>query len=322
MAADEAAPRAVLLLGPTGSGKTAHALRLAEELPVEIISVDSAQVYRGMDVGSAKPDAHDRTRVPHHLLDIREPEHSYSAGEFRADCLQLIAQIHARGRVPLLVGGTMLYFRALLHGMADLPAADPALRAQLDARAADVGWPALHAQLAARDPESAARIHPNDAQRIQRALEILTLSGQSRSSLWKQPQAAPAAVRWGAFRFEPGDREQLNQALAARFDSMVAAGLRAEVEALHARPGLTAGHTAMRAVGYRQLWEFCDGRADWDTACRTAVTATRQLAKRQFTWLRGGLTASAELQQSFDPQNSKCYERFRIAVLQWLQRTL
>jgi tRNA dimethylallyltransferase len=314
----------VLLLGPTGSGKSALALRLAEELPVEIISVDSAQVYRGMDIGTAKPDAAERVRVPHHLLDIRDPEQGYSAGEFRADCLELIVRVQGRGRVPLLVGGTMLYFRALLHGMAELPAANPALRAELDARAAEVGWPVLHAELATRDPESAQRIHPNDAQRIQRALEILALSGRARGTLWKQPGGAGVVtpVRYAAFRLEPGDRAALNQTLATRFDAMLAAGLRREVEALHARPGLSSGHAAMRAVGYRQLWEFCDGQVDWATACRTAVTATRQLARRQFTWLRGTLTAPAEVQRAFDPQDSKCYERFRTAVLQWLQRTV
>jgi tRNA dimethylallyltransferase len=319
--AGAAAPQAVLLLGPTGSGKTAHALRLADELPVEIISVDSAQVYRGMDVGTAKPDAHERARVTHHLLDIRDPEQTYSAGEFRADALALIGQIHSRGRVPLLVGGTMLYFRALLHGMADLPAADHAIRAALDERAAREGWPALHAQLAASDPESARRIHPNDAQRIQRALEIIALSGQSRGGLWKQQDAGEnAQVRWGAFRFEPADRDALNRELAARLEAMLAGGFLAEVERLRARPQLTPTHPAMRAVGYRQLWEFCDGRTDWDSARAAALAATRQLAKRQFTWLRGGLTTPAQTQATFDPQDSKCYERFRAAVLQWLQR--
>jgi tRNA dimethylallyltransferase len=320
----DSAPRALLLMGPTGSGKSAHALRLATELPVEIISVDSAQVYRHMDIGTAKPSAVEQAQVPHHLLDLREPEQSYSAGEFRVDCLAQIEAITARGKVPLLVGGTMLYFRALLHGLAELPQADAQLRAALAARAAELGWPALHAELAASDPDSARRIHPNDAQRIQRALEILALSGQPREHLWQQQQQAGAgvsSVRYAAFRFEPGDRQQLNDAIAARFAAMLAAGLQEEVAALHARPGLTADHASMRAVGYRQLWTFCDGASDWPTACRAAVTATRQLAKRQFTWLRGGLTKTAELQESFDPQNSKCYERFRSAVLKWLQCT-
>ncbi len=315
--------RAVLLLGPTGCGKSAHAMRLADELPVEIVSVDSAQVFRGMDIGTAKPTGDERARVPHHLLDVRDPEDNYSAGEFREDCFALIDAILARGRVPLLVGGTMLYFRALLHGLAALPPRDDSVRARLDARAARDGWPALHAELATRDPESAARIHPNDAQRIQRALEILELAGESRTRLWSETRATVAPpFRFGAFRFEPGDRAALGAALDARFETMIEAGLLGEVQALHRRPGLTAAHASMRAVGYRQLWAFCDGEVDWASACRSAVTATRQLAKRQFTWLRGSLTAPAEVQESFDPQNSKCYERFRGAVLQWLHRTV
>lgn len=313
--------RAVLLLGPTGCGKSAHALRLADELPVEIVSVDSAQVFRGMDIGTAKPTAAERARVPHHLLDVRDPEDSYSAGEFREDCSALVDAILARGRVPLLVGGTMLYFRALLHGLAALPPRDARLRERLDARAAREGWPALHAQLARRDPESAARIHPHDAQRIQRALEILELAGESRTHLWRAAGASPMhPLRLGAFRFEPGDRGLLAAALDARFEAMIEAGLLAEVQALRRRPGLTAAHASMRAVGYRQLWTFCDGELDWAAARRSAVAATRQLAKRQLTWLRGSLTAPAEVQESFDPQNSNCYERFRDAVLQWLQR--
>jgi tRNA dimethylallyltransferase len=316
-------PRALLLLGPTGSGKSAHAMRLAAELPVEIISVDSAQVYRGMDIGTAKPSAAERALVPHHLLDVRDPEQSYSAGEFRADALRLIGQIHARGRVPLLVGGTMLYFRALLHGLADMPRADEALRRRLDARAAQEGWPALHAELARKDPASAARIHPNDTQRIQRALEILELAGAPRSELWTT-QSAPSAAspRFAAFTFEPVDREALHARLQARFDAMVAAGLRAEVETLHARPQLTAAHAAMRAVGYRQLWAFCDGRGTWEAACGAAVAATRQLAKRQFTWLRGPLLGPAEQVHRLDPDNGQGYELIRAAALRWLQCTV
>jgi len=321
MSPGESARRALLLLGPTGCGKSAHAMRLADELPVEIVSVDSAQVFRGMDVGTAKPDAAERARVPHHLLDIRDPEETYSAGEFRTDALALIDAILARGRVPLLVGGTLLYFRALLHGLADLPPRDERVREAIDARAAREGWPALHAELAERDAESAARIHPNDAQRIQRALEILALAGESRTRLWRDAQAARPPVAFAAFRFEPADRAVLAAALESRFDAMVDAGFLAEVQALRRRPGLTAGHPSMRAVGYRQLWAFCDGELDWASARNAAIAATRQLAKRQFTWLRGSLTSPAELQESFNPQNSKCYERFRDAALQWLQRT-
>jgi tRNA dimethylallyltransferase len=275
-----------------------------------------------MDIGTAKPDGAERARVPHHLIDIRDPEDTYSAGEFRSDCLALIDAIHSRGRVPLLVGGTLLYFRALLHGLAELPPRDEHLRETLDARAARDGWPALHAELARLDPDSAQVIHPNDAQRIQRALEIVTLAGESRTRLWRQvPDGAASPVAFAAFRFEPSDRTALAAALETRFAAMLDAGLLEEVQSLRRRPGLTAMHASMRAVGYRQLWAFCDGQLEWDAACRAAVAATRQLAKRQFTWLRGPLTAPADVQQSFDPQNSKCYERFRDATLQWLQRT-
>lgn len=314
-----AVPQAVLLLGPTGSGKSALAMRLAEELPAEIVSVDSAQVYRGMDIGTAKPDSADRARVPHHLLDVRDPEESYSAGDFVLDCRACVREIRARGRVPLLVGGTMLYYRALLHGIAPLPRADPSIRAAIDARAAEAGWPALHAELARTDPDSAARIHPNDAQRIQRALEIQAVSGSSRSELWRSTHAPVEAMRFGAFRLEPQDREALHRTLQQRFDTMLSLGFREEVERLYARPSLRPDHAAMRAVGYRQLWAFCDGTSTFRAACDAALAATRQLAKRQMTWLRGGLTAPAETVHVFDPQNSKCYELFRAAVLEWLE---
>ncbi|MET0291842.1 MAG: tRNA (adenosine(37)-N6)-dimethylallyltransferase MiaA [Steroidobacteraceae bacterium] len=317
-------PRAVLLLGPTGSGKTALSLRLAEELPIEIVNVDSAQVYRGMDIGTAKPDAAERARVPHHLLDIRDPEAGYSAGEFRDDCLARVYDIHARGRIPLLAGGTMLYFRSLLHGLAPLPQADAAVRADIDARAARDGWPALHGELARLDPESAARIHPNDAQRIQRALEIVLVAGVPRSELWRRDASriSETRLRYAAFSLEPGDRELLHRGLQRRFDAMLEAGFVDEVRQLMARPALQADATAMRAVGYRQMWSFCDGETSWPEACAAAVAATRQLAKRQLTWLRSDLTAPAETRETFDSQNSKCYERFRDAVLQWLQRTV
>ena len=318
----EGGARAVLLLGPTGAGKSDLAMQLARELPCEIVSVDSAQVYRGMDIGTAKPTAEERRQVPHHLLDLREPEERYSAGEFRGAALDAIADIHSRGRVPLLVGGTMLYFRALLHGIATLPPADVDVRRRIDARAALEGWPALHAELARLDPDSGQRVHPHDAQRIQRALEILELSGSARGQLWRSADDARRLTRAFAISVVPGDRHVLHDRLEIRFRQMLEAGLRAEVEALHSRPGLTADHPSMRAVGYRQLWEFCDRSVTFDDACTAAVAATRQLAKRQMTWLRGNLTQPAGETLTLDPQNGQCYELLRQAVNDWLQRVV
>lgn len=276
----------LVLAGPTGAGKTAWALELAAQAPVEIISVDSALVYRGLDIGTAKPDRAVRARIPHHLIDICEPTESYSAGRFVSDALGCIAAIHARRRLPLLVGGTMLYLRALRHGLAPLPAAVPSLRAQLDARAAREGWPALHAELAGLDPASAARIAPQDAQRIQRALEVCLTSGRPLSQLQagtRSPLAGFPVRRWHLI---PQDRSALHQALAARFRGMMAAGFLDEVRALHARGDLTARHPSMRAVGYRQLWEYVAGHGTLEAAIERGVAATRQLAKRQLTWLR------------------------------------
>ena len=262
-------------------------MRLAAELPIEIISVDSAQVYRGMDIGTAKPDAAERARVRHHLLDIRDPAQPYSAGEFVADALASLREIHARGRLPVLVGGTMLYLRALLRGIAELPAAAPALRAQLDAEALQRGWPALHAELATVDPRAAARIHPNDPQRIQRALEVYRLTGRSISD-WQAGTLAPiAGVEWLRIALIPSDRAELVRGLSQRFAAMLAAGLVEEVQALYRRGDLHAELPAIRAVGYRQLWDFCAGACDLARASALAVTATAQLAKRQLTWLRG-----------------------------------
>jgi tRNA dimethylallyltransferase len=278
---------ALVLTGPTGSGKSAWALRLAQCLPVEIISVDSAQVYRGMDIGTAKPDAAVRARVPHHLLDIRDPAESYSAGEFARDASSAIRAIHARGRLPLLVGGTMLYLRALMRGMAELPSASPAVRAGIEAQAERQGWPALHAELAAVDATAAARIHPLDAQRIQRALEVFRLTGRAISD-WQAATRAPLeGVRWLRFALVPEDRTDLRRTLQERFASMLEAGLLAEVTALYRRPGLHAELPSMRSVGYRQLWAHCAGQWSLAEASRHAVTATCQLAKRQLTWLRG-----------------------------------
>jgi tRNA dimethylallyltransferase len=280
------APLALVLTGPTGSGKSEWALRLAQELPIEIVSVDSAQVYRGMDIGTAKPSAAVRERVPHHLINIRDPAQRYSAGDFARDARAAIAAIHARGRLPVLAGGTMLYLRALLRGMAELPAASVEVRAQLETEAAARGWAALHAELALVDPQAAAKIHPHDPQRIQRALEVYRLSGRTISD-WQAAAAPPSGeVRWLQFALIPGERAALARTLAARFESMLAAGLLAEVTALYQRGDLNAELPAIRAVGYRQLWAHCAGEISLPEAVDKAIAATRQLAKRQLTWLR------------------------------------
>jgi len=277
-------PEAVLLAGPTCAGKTALALQLAERFPVEIVSVDSAQVYRGMDVGTSKPPAALRTQVPHHLIDVCDPSERYSAGRFRRDALELIPAIRARGRVPLLVGGTMLYFRALTRGIAPLPEADPGLRARLDERARGLGWPALHAELAARDPEAAARIRPADGQRIQRALEVLELTGERLSELQRRAEPSPFAT--AAFALMPRDRAQLYSKIDQRFLEMMAEGFLDEVRALKARGDLDPDLPSLRSVGYRQLWAHLEGACGLEEAVAAGQRATRNLAKRQFTWLR------------------------------------
>jgi tRNA dimethylallyltransferase len=271
------------IMGPTASGKSAVALALAMRMDAEFISVDSAQVYRGMDRGTAKPTAAERERIPHHLIDLFEPEETYSAGAFRRDALRLIDEVRARGRVPILVGGTMLYFDALMHGIAELPGADAALRAAIDAEAAAVGWPAMHQQLATLDPAAAATIRPNDRQRIQRALEINRLTGRSLAELRAAPQDPAQGI--AAFALVPADRGALHERIGQRLDAMFDAGLVDEVQALHRRPGLSAESPAMRAVGYRQIWSYLDGRWDLPTARERAAAATRNLAKRQLTWL-------------------------------------
>jgi tRNA dimethylallyltransferase len=280
-----AAPDAVCLMGPTCTGKTALALELASRFPVEIVSVDSALVYRGMDIGTSKPGPAERAAVPHHLIDICDPVEAYSAGRFQRDALVLIDAIRARGRVPLLVGGTMLYYRALTHGLAPLPEADAEFRAALTARArAAGGWTTLHAELAVLDPEAAVRIPANDAQRIQRALEVHALTGERISTL--QKQAAPAPVALARFALLPLGRDELYARIERRFDEMLAAGFVDEVRALHARGDLHANLPSMRAVGYRQLWEYVARRSGFDEAVVAAKQATRNLAKRQLTWLR------------------------------------
>ena len=282
-------PLAVAIMGPTASGKTGAALEIARHRPCEIISVDSALVYRGMDIGTAKPTPDELAAVPHHLIDIIDPASSYSVMQFREDALRLVEQIHQRGALPLLVGGTMLYFKALRDGLDALPPADPALRAQLDREAAELGMPALHARLAELDPPTAARLKPNDSQRIQRALEIIHLTGQPMSQLLAQAAPAPLPFRLLPVALEPSDRAVLHQRIAARFDAMLDradGGLLAEVRRLRERGDLHPGLPSMRCVGYRQAWEYLDGQIDRATLRDKGIAATRQLAKRQLTWLR------------------------------------
>jgi tRNA dimethylallyltransferase len=278
-------PPAIFLMGPTASGKTALAVSLVEHFPLEIISVDSALVYRDMDIGTAKPDAATLARAPHHLLDIRDPTETYSAAAFCDDALRLMADIVARGKVPLLVGGTMLYFRALLQGLDDLPRADPALRHKLEGEAAARGWPALHAELAQLDPVTAARLAPNDSQRIGRALEIFRLTGKPMSALLDKVQSS-LPYRVLQLALIPSDRAVLHQRIAARFDAMLADGLLDEVRTLRKTYALNADLPAMRAVGYRQAWAYLDGGIDLNALRGQGIAATRLLAKRQLTWLR------------------------------------
>jgi tRNA dimethylallyltransferase len=281
-------PVAVAIMGPTASGKTAAALHIARHLPCEIISVDSALVYREMDIGSAKPSLAERATVPHHLIDILEPTASYSVMQFRQDAISLVADIHARGKLPLLVGGTMLYFKALRDGLDDLPQADPALRAALDRDIAAHGIQALHARLALLDPITAARLKPADSQRIQRAMEIITLTGQPMSSLLARAPKTALPFSLLPMALEPRERSVLHQRIADRFDQMLQAqpGLLEEVRALRARGDLHAGLPSMRCVGYRQAWDYLEGSIDLATLREQGIAATRQLAKRQLTWLR------------------------------------
>ena len=275
------------IAGPTACGKTAAALALAHRRPVEIVSVDSALVYRGMDIGTAKPNPAERAQVPHHLIDIRDPRDSYNAAAFVADATRLIDEIRARGRLPLLVGGTMLYFKALVDGIDPMPAADAAVRAQLDAEGAALGWPAMHARLAAVDPTTAARLAPNDSQRIQRALEVWQTSGQPLSQFQRAGGIAPAPASDAVLlSLEPADRAWLHARIAQRFDTMLDAGFLDEVRGLRARGDLTADLPSMRCVGYRQAWAFLDGDGGADAFRERGIAATRQLAKRQITWLR------------------------------------
>lgn len=282
-------PLAVAIMGPTASGKTAAALEIARHIPSEIISVDSALVYRGMDIGTAKPTPGERAAVPHHLIDIIDPTDAYSVMQFRNDALRLTMEIAARGKLPLLVGGTMLYFKAMQDGLDALPQADAALRARLDEEIASFGAPALHARLAGIDPQTAARLKPNDTQRIQRALEIFELTGTPMSQLLSGAQKTDLPFALLSVALEPSDRSVLHARIATRFDAMLNQpdnGLIDEVTALRARGDLHLGLPSMRCVGYRQAWEFLDGAYDRATLREKGIAATRQLAKRQLTWLR------------------------------------
>jgi tRNA dimethylallyltransferase len=281
---------AVAIMGPTASGKTAAALAIAKTRPVEIISVDSALVYRGMDIGTAKPSAEELAAVPHHLIDIIDPLEAYSVMQFREDAIRLVAEISARGALPLLVGGTMMYFKGLTDSLDELPTADPALRAQIDAEAAQIGWPGMHARLATLDPVTAERLKPNDAQRINRALEIIALTGKPMSELLGKREKTELPFELVSFALEPSDRAVLHQRIALRFDQMLGErddeGLVAEVARLHARGDLSPALPSIRCVGYRQTWDYLDGRITRAELRELGIIATRQLAKRQITWLR------------------------------------
>lgn len=282
---DHTLPPAILLMGPTASGKTDLAAALVERLPCEIISVDSALVYRGMDIGTAKPDAALLARAPHRLIDILDPAEAYSAARFRADALREMAEVTAAGRIPLLVGGTGLYFRALRQGLSDLPGADPAVRARLEAEAALLGWGELHQRLQQVDPVAAARIHPNDPQRLQRALEVYELTGRPLSELQRGGgEALPYRVL--ALALAPVERELLHSRIRDRFHLMLERGLVAEVEGLYRRGDLGPDRPSIRCVGYRQVWSYLAGEVEYPAMVELGITATRQLAKRQFTWLR------------------------------------
>jgi len=291
-----AALPAVLLMGPTASGKSGLAMRLSQELPVEIISVDSAQVYRGMDIGTAKPDAAEQAAVQHHLIDILDPCEAYSAARFVDDAVRLIAEIRSRGNLPLLVGGTMLYFRALRFGLSDLPSADPALRARIEAEARQHGWPVMHARLQQLDPATAQRLHPNDQQRIQRALEIVSLSGAPVGAALAQSVRSGASIDLLPLALNPPSRAVLHARIEQRFGTMMDRGFLDEVRVLFQRGDLGPELPSIRSVGYRQLWAYLEGQFALDEAVDRAIAATRQFAKRQITWLRSDTEA-----EIFDP---------------------
>lgn len=275
------------LAGPTAAGKSAATLALAQRWPVEIIAVDSATIYQGMDIGTAKPSLAEQAQIPHHLLSIRDPAVAYSAAEFHRDATTLIHEIQSRGNLPLLCGGTMLYYKALREGLNNLPPADPAIRQEIDQEALQLGWPQLHTQLAVFDPETAKRLAPNDSQRIQRAIEIWRTSGRSMTDWLKEDKpATDPSLRFVTLSLEPNDRLALHRRIAQRYHSMIDQGLVHEVAQLHKRPDLHVGLPSVRCVGYRQLWDYLDGNISLNLALELAIAATRQLAKRQLTWLR------------------------------------
>ncbi|HTJ96378.1 MAG TPA: tRNA (adenosine(37)-N6)-dimethylallyltransferase MiaA [Rhodocyclaceae bacterium] len=278
-------PPAIFILGPTASGKTALAMHLYDRLPVELISVDSAQVFRDMNVGTAKPDAATLARYPHHLIDVISPEESYSAAQFCGDALKIMADITARGKIPLLVGGTMLYYKALTEGLADMPKADAKIRAAIDAEAAIHGWPYMHAELAKVDPDSAARLKPNDSQRIQRALEVVRLTGETMATIYSRQDRQPLPYRKMSIALMPTNRAWLHERIALRFEEMLSQGLIAETEALRAKYTLHGDLPSMRCVGYRQVWEMLEGQIPPQELRDRGIFATRQFAKRQITWL-------------------------------------
>ena len=311
-------PPAIFLMGPTASGKTGLAVELAQRLPVELISVDSALVYRGMDIGTAKPDQATLARAPHYLIDIIEPTASYSAAQFRNDALQLMNEITARGNIPLLVGGTMLYFNALQHGLNNLPEANPEVRAEIDARAGQVGWPVLHAELAQLDPLTAARLQPNDAQRIERALEVFSITGKPMSTLLEEDERASLPYCLLKIALLPSDRAVLHQRIADRFDDMLKSGLLEEVTRLRQEyPELSLNLPSMRCVGYRQAWQYQDGEIDLAALREKGIAATRQLAKRQMTWLRG-----MEDVATFDCLDANLLKQVEQSISQFLGRDL
>jgi tRNA dimethylallyltransferase len=304
------------LTGPTACGKSDVALALAASIPLEIISMDSAMVFRGMDIGTAKPSAEERARVPHHLIDVADPTESYSAGRFRREAVAAVADVRSRGRVPLLAGGTLLYLRALRGGLAALPEADPELRRELDRQAEREGWAAMHRRLAAVDPAAARRIAPGDRQRIQRALEVYALTGRPMSAQQAAPHAGPL-TRVAAVALVPQDRQALAERIERRFDAMVEAGFVAEVGRLRARGDLHPGLPALRAVGYRQIWGYLAGEYSWEEARRRSIVATRRLAKRQMTWLRS--ESAIEVVPAFSPRAvEKIAERIRGAFEGWI----
>ncbi|MGQ0286071.1 tRNA (adenosine(37)-N6)-dimethylallyltransferase MiaA [Pasteurellaceae bacterium 22721_9_1] len=307
-------PTAIFLMGPTASGKTDLAIKLSQMLPIEVISVDSALIYKGMDIGTAKPSKEEQALVPHRLIDILDPAESYSAMNFRQDALTEMADISAKGKVPLLVGGTMLYYKALLEGLSPLPNADENIRAEIEQKAAQLGWPALHQKLAKIDPISAQRINPNDSQRINRALEVFYITGKSLTELTEQKgEALPYNIL--QFAIAPEDRSILHQRIEQRFHLMIEQGFQAEVEKLYARGDLNLNLPSIRCVGYRQMWEHLQGDYNLDEAIYRGICATRQLAKRQITWLRGWKSPIQWLNSLENEQNpEKVKQAFELAM--------